>query len=130
VPARWWRLAGNYTWTVVTIDPHGQDINGGADFSGLTPRHQLELRTSFDLPRHIQVDAFFRYATELRATAQLPEAQRVPAYATGDLRVSWQALQRLELSLVGRNLLQAHHPELPGGAEVARSAYARLAGRF
>jgi iron complex outermembrane receptor protein len=131
VPARWWRLAGNYTWIVVTIDPHGRDINGGAAaFSGLTPRHQLELRTSFDLPRGIQVDAAFRYATELRATALLPEGQRVPAYATGDLRVSWQALQRLELSLVGRNLLQAHHPEFPGGAEVARSAYARLAGRF
>jgi iron complex outermembrane receptor protein len=114
----------------MTIDAHGQDINNDAAYSGRTPRHQLELRASFDLPARFQVDAFLRYASELKAFARLPAPLQVPAYATADLRISWQALQRLELSLVGRNLLQPHHPEFSGGTEVARSAYARLAGRF
>ena len=123
-------MIANYTWIVVTIDPHGQDLNGGATFSGLTPRHQIELQSYLDLPARFQFDAFFRYASELLATSQLGPGLKVPAYATADVRLSWQALQRLEISLVGRSLLQAHHLEFPGGSEVERSAYARIAGRF
>jgi iron complex outermembrane receptor protein len=130
-PLRSWRMVGNYTWIVVTIDPRGgQDLNAGANASGLTPRHQVGLHSYLDLPGRFQLDAFFRYATALIATARLPPGLNVPAYATVDLRFSWQALQRLELSLVGRSLLQAHHLEWPGGTEVERSAYLRVAGRF
>ncbi|TMA24292.1 MAG: TonB-dependent receptor [Deltaproteobacteria bacterium] len=129
-PARPWRMIANYTWIVVTIDPHGQDLNGGATFSGLTPRHQIELQSYLDLPARFQLDAFFRYASELLATSHLGPGLKVPSYATADVRLSWQALQRLEISLVGRSLLQAHHLEFPGGSEVERSAYARIAGRF
>jgi hypothetical protein len=46
-----------------------------------------------------------------------------------DARVAWQG-QRFEVSLVGRNLVQAHHREFPGGTEVQRAVYGKIAGRF
>jgi len=54
----------------------------------------------------------------------------VPAYVTGDLRLSWQGWQQLEFSLMGRNLLQDRHLEYPGTVQIERSFYAKLTGRF
>ncbi len=65
MPFRSWRAVANYTWTVVTVDPKGQDLNGGRFFAGLTPRHQIELQSFLDLPGRFQIDAFVRYATSL-----------------------------------------------------------------
>jgi hypothetical protein len=65
----------------------------------------------------------------LPAASQLVAGQDTPAYATVDARVAWQG-QRFEVSLVGRNLVQAHHREFPGGTEVERAVYGKIAGRF
>jgi iron complex outermembrane recepter protein len=50
------------------------------------------------------------------------------------MRMAWHASDRLELSLVGQNLLHDHHPEygFPDAArvEIQRSAYGKLAWRF
>jgi iron complex outermembrane receptor protein len=130
-PVRQWRLVGNYTWTVVTIHPNGQDLNGGRFFAGFTPRHQIELQSFLDLPGRFQLDAFFRYATSIGYPPSVDPsgALGVAAYATADVRASW-TWRRLDFSLVGRSLLQAHHLEFPGAREVRRSAYLKVAGRF
>ena len=130
-PVRQWRLVGNYTWTVVTIHPNGPDLNGGRFFAGFTPRHQIRLQSFLDLPGRFQLDAFFRYATSIGYPPSVDPsgALGVEAYATADVRASW-AWRRLDFSLVGRSLLQAHHLEFPGAREVRRSAYLKVAGRF
>ena len=54
----------------------------------------------------------------------------LPAYGASDARIGWQVTPRLELSLVGQDLFDAHHLEWPSGAapvEVQRSVYAALA---
>jgi hypothetical protein len=55
--------------------------------------------------------------------------QDTPAYATVDVRGAWR-WKRLEFSLVGRNLAQSHQREFPGGTEMERAFYAKIAGRF
>ena len=68
-----------------------------------------------------------------RFVSQLP-APVVPRYAELDTSVAWFATPRLELALVGRNLLHKQHPEFgapgPNREEVERNVFARIAMRF
>ena len=75
----------------------------------------------------------FEFDGTLRYVSRLP-APVVPAYTELDLRLGWQASDRLELSLVGQNLLHARHPEFgpptPLREEVQRGAYGKVTWRF
>ena len=129
-PARGSRFVANYTYTLLTLTLRGDDLNHGILFQGATPRNQFSLQSFLDLPYRLQLDLFFRYASTLTASSQLFAGQDTPAYATADARISWHPMDPLELSLVGRSLLQGHHREFPGGAEVERAVFAKIAGRF
>ena len=80
-----------------------------------------------DLAHGFQLDGALRYV------ARLPSPV-VPAYTELDLRLGWQATDRLELSLVGQNLLHPRHPEFgaptPLREEVQRGAYGKVTWRF
>ena len=59
--------------------------------------------------------------------------QGVPGYAEMDLRLGWQPDPAWEFSVVGQNLLHAHHPEFnpPGSRrEIQRSVYGKTSWRF
>lgn len=126
--APWWRLHGAYSWfdKDLTLDPDSTDPTGGVP-EGNDPRHRFTLRSSFDLPRGVQMDAWLRYVDEL------PDP-RVPSYTEMDLRVGWVPRPGLDLSLIGRNLLHDRHPELgaptPTRKEVERSLYGRVTWRW
>jgi iron complex outermembrane receptor protein len=59
----------------------------------------------------------------------LPE-QKVPSYSSGDARFAWKATQQVQLSLVGRNLMQPHHVEFAGDpgplVGIKRSVYGQI----
>jgi len=65
-------------------------------------------------------------------SGQLPGS--VPAYFELESRLAWHASDRLELSLVGQNLLHNHHPEyaFPDASrpEIQRSVYGKFAWRY
>jgi iron complex outermembrane receptor protein len=129
-PVRSWRLVANYSYLLLTLEPKGQDLNGGYVLAGSTPRNLFSLQSFVDLPDHFQLDALFRYSTAVLSASQIVKDQEIPNFAELDVRVAWQGLQHLDISLVGRNLLHAHHRELPGGLEMQRAVYAKIAGRF
>jgi iron complex outermembrane receptor protein len=108
-PAPWWRWTGAYSYLRVemTRDPGSNDVSQERRYEGLSPRHQVDMRASFDLPRAISLDWIFRYVSELPAGP-------VPGYATSDLRVAWQVRPELELAVIGRDLHHARHLEWPG----------------
>lgn len=122
------RLHAAYTHLDVDITraPGSRDIGGGAT-EGNDPRHQFAFRTSLDLPRRIEFDA------HLRRIASLPSPV-VPGYAELNLRLGWHASDTVELSLIGQDLLHAHHPEFGGLAprrvEFERSVRTQVAFRF
>jgi iron complex outermembrane receptor protein len=127
--ARIWRLSAAYSYLRIQLHLRpGIDL-ASSSATGESPRHQLYLRSSWDLPRGLELDLMARSVDDLPAAA-------VEGYTSLDLRLGWRPLQRLELSLVGQNLLDGAHvefvPEIipthPTGVE--RGVYGKLTWRF
>lgn len=78
------------------------------------PRHQVSLRSSFDLPRHFEFDFWLRYVDSIdsiQVTDAAAGIASVDDYLTLDLRAGWRPNERLELFLSGRNLFASPHLE-------------------
>jgi iron complex outermembrane recepter protein len=97
------------------------------------PKHQVSLRSSLTLPRRLELGAGLRWVDTL-VTNNGPVASTVPSYFELESRLAWHASDRLELSLVGQNLLHNHHPEYgfgdPSRQEIQRSVYGKFAWRY
>ena len=80
-----------------------------------------------DLPRRIEGDTTVRFVDHLPAPF-------VPSYLELDQRIGWSPTGKIELSLIGRNLLDRQHPEFgapsPAREEVRRNIYGRIVLRF
>ena len=86
---------------------------------GSTPRHSVSLHSLMDLPHHTEIDPVLRYVSGL-------PAQNTPHYMELDIRAAWHVTPRLELALVGQNLLHAHHPEFGTTSELERDVYGKV----
>jgi iron complex outermembrane receptor protein len=122
-----WRLRGGYTElrTHFWAQPTSNDASRGNSESH-SPDRQLSLRSSADLPARMTLDGQFRYVGKITN-------QQVPAYGELDIRLGWQPVARLELSVVGQNLLHDHHAEFGTPTqrrEIRRGAYGSVAWRF
>ena len=119
-----WRLTASYS--LLLMHAHGEPAGDAAEFGSNAPTHQAVLRSAYDFTRHASLDAQFRYVDSVLV---------VPAYITADLRWSYRPTANLELSLLGQNLLDRHHPAQDStiGAptiEVPRGFSARILWRF
>ena len=101
------------------------------------PQHQVSLRGQFNLSKTLELDVWFRYVDEADATYILSEdyMYEIDSYLTMDLRLGWKITPRIELSLVGQNLLDKSHVEFVQEAfclpvEIERSFYGVLSYRF
>ena len=123
-----WRLHATYTLLDVSVTraPGSRDIGGGAT-EGNDPPYHFGFRSSLDLPRRLELDA------HIRRVAALPNPA-VPAYGELNLRLGWHATARVELALIGQDLLHAQHPEFGGLAprrvEFERSVRTQATFRF
>jgi iron complex outermembrane receptor protein len=126
--APWWRLHAEYAYfgKSLSLDPQSFDPTRGK-MEGDDPLDRFVLRSLMDLPGRFELDGTLHYV------ARLPSPV-VPAYTELDLRLGWNATDRLELSLTGENLLHARHPEFgppsPLRQEVQRSVYGKVTWRF
>ena len=132
-PRENWRLIASYSYVHLDIQPHGTDENRGEFLAGTTPRHQFSLRSLLDLPGGLRLDAQFRHSAELEQQPEIVSGPGIDAYSELDVRLAWQASERLELALVGQNLLHDHHvefgtPEARG--ELERGAYGKITWQF
>ena len=81
----------------------------------------------------MSLDAALRWVDALRTNnGQMPGT--VPSYFEADTRLAWQAPRGFELSVVGQNLLHAHHLEYgfpsPTTVQIQRSVYGKIAWRY
>jgi len=122
---RWWRVRPSYSYMHLNAEryPASDDASTVKQLEGDSPQHKVAVQSLFTLPRAFDFDLTYRYVSAL------PD-QSVPAYATGDVRLAKKITRDIELSAVGQNLFQPHHPEyggLPYGLiDVPRAAYLKL----
>ncbi|MEO8053739.1 MAG: TonB-dependent receptor [Acidobacteriota bacterium] len=126
--ARTLRIQASYSRLQLDLRarPGSTDVGTAAYTEGSSPRENVTLRGSLDLPGRVTFDAF------LRGAGPLP-AQQTPGYVTLDARLAWSPGHPLEVALVGKSLLQDHHLEFAGGpasAEVPRSVFGEVKLRW
>lgn len=130
----WWRMQVVYTYLRMQLDPDSDFTDEVIDLQeGYVPRHQMSFRSLMDLQRGLEWDVW------IRSVGRLPDLG-VPGYVSLDVRLGWKFNDALELSLVGQNLLDDHHPEFlelkqilsndPHAWELERSLYGKVAWRF
>jgi iron complex outermembrane receptor protein len=125
-----WSLHAGYNFLHESLHVRaGQfDLNNALNETA-DPQHQVTVRSSMNLPAHVDLDAALRWVDTLR-TNNGPVPGSVPSYFELDARIGWRLSQRLELAIVGQNLLHGHHPEYgfpgPQRVEIERSAYGRI----
>lgn len=89
--------------------------------------------SSWDLGKRWQLDAILRYVDRLPVSFT---EDSVPSYTTMDLRLAWLPNKRLELAVIGRNLLQDEHLEFRQKihtcvyTEVTRSVFGKVTYRY
>jgi iron complex outermembrane receptor protein len=113
-----WSLHGSYSF-LRTVD-----------LSEVDPRNQVYLQSSWDVGCHWQLDCIWRYVDTLPAAG-------VGSYNVMDIRLAWLPTKNVELAVVGRNLLDAHHKEFRSDqilgtqfTEVEREVYGMATLRF
>jgi iron complex outermembrane receptor protein len=134
----WWRLHAGYD----LLQEHIHVKPGEVDATGATnetadPQQQWSVRSSMDLPRNLQLDATVRWVDTLHINngpTAGPVVGTVPSYFELDTRLAWHATKRLELSLVGQNLLHEYHPEYgfpsPTREEIERTVFGKITWGF
>jgi len=135
-PSGWWRLYGTYSLLKMNLNPDGslpERTRGDAESAeGRSPQQQVFLQSSFDLPRNVEFDLTGRFVDRLPGFAQ-----EISSYFSMDARVAWRPRKDLEISVVGQNLLDRHHPEFGVSSiiaapivEIRRNVYAKITWSF
>ena len=122
-----WRLTAGYNALREHLHfaPDSRDI-GGIQAAGNDPKYQFSLGSAMNLAHGLQLEV------NLRRVAALPNPA-LPAYTEADVRLGWQTLKHLELSLAGFNLLHRRHAEFSTAGdpnEVPRSVVASARWTF
>lgn len=122
-----WRLRAGWTELRVHSEPQsGSADRPTRDSIARDPNHQVFLRSQLDFSARWEGDVTLRYIAPIRMSA-------VPGYTEADLRLGWRPTAEWELSLLGQNLLRAHHAEFnsPGTRrELQRAVYGKVSWRF
>jgi iron complex outermembrane recepter protein len=84
-------------------DPGSRDTSGGSA-EGNDAKHVVILAAHLNLPGNLELDAYLRHASALPRPA-------LEGYTTVDARVAWRPSKRLEIALLGRNLLDRQYAE-------------------
>ena len=99
-----WKLTGGATFLDIEIHSSGSadpTAEGQADDS---PESHFFVRSWLDLPCDLELDTTFFWVGPV-------DNQDVGEYGRLDVRLGWQPLPGLELSLVGQNLIDESHDE-------------------
>ena len=124
-----WQIRGAYTYFNIDIDSDPGALGFPDTDEKGNPHHQASIRSLVSLPFHVEVDSWLRYVDRLQSLS-------IPSYWELDLRVGWRPMKNLEVSIVGQNLLDKHHPEMASSflqtqaTEVQRSIYGKITWGF
>jgi iron complex outermembrane recepter protein len=126
-----WTLSPSYSFLQMHLHTESSSLDSTsvADAQGSSPRHQAQLRSHFELSSN------FAWDTNAYFVGRLP-AQLIASYTRVDTQFTWRLAERVQLSLVGQNLLTDHHVEFSdqlqsvNSSQVKRSAFAKITWQF
>ena len=134
--ADWWRLNAGFNWL-------GRNFHlapGQTDFSqlqaaGEDPHWQAQLRSDMNIAPNLELETAVRGIGQVERLLNTGPFTVVPAYVEADMRVGWQFVDGLVLSLDGRNLLHNRHlevndPSTSPSRDIERSVYVSLRARL
>lgn len=120
---RWWQLRGSYSLLHMQLNdkPGFTDVgNLLSSYLGSSPTHTANVQSLLSLPKHLQFNQTYRYASELPEYGVHPNS-------TVDLRLERHIGEGFDFAAVGQNLLRPSHPEFGGDpgplVGIKRSAY-------
>src|SRR5882672_6069491 len=100
-----WRLLSSYSYLQMNIEKNKDSLDPTPDNpDGASPRHQWYVRSSLDLPKHLEQDLTVRFVDRLPSL-------NIPSYYSLDAQLGWKPVAHLELSVGGQNLLNHQHVE-------------------
>jgi iron complex outermembrane receptor protein len=99
----WWRLQGAYSFFKSDLS----SLSFSLFAEGKDAQQQVSLRSSMDLPGHLQLDLWGRWVDRLPAYA----GEGVTAYFDLDLRLGWRPNKNWEFAIVGQNLIDPDRRE-------------------
>lgn len=127
-PSRAVRLQAGYAY----VRPAFEATPGSADTTQLAalhavPRHKVVARVSVDPSRAVVLDAWLRVSSGI-------SAHEVPVNAALTARARWRVHSRVDLAVIGKNLVHARRREIglpgaPGASEVQRGVFAEVTWR-
>ncbi len=124
-----WQIRGAYTYLNIDIDTESGALGLPDTEEDGSPHHQASIRSIVSLPHDVELDSWLRYVASLQSAS-------IPSYWELDLRVAWKPWKNVEVSLVGQNLLDKHHPEMASSflqtqaTEIQRSMYGKITWGF
>jgi len=110
-PVSYWRLSANYSHLDMSLTPGGIDANRGEWREGSTPRSMAGLRSWLSLGERLELDAQLRYQSRIRRMPEVVTGAGIDSYTELDVRVGWRASDRVDLAMIGQNLLDDGHTE-------------------
>ena len=133
--ADWWQWDMAYSYLWIDIDA---DFEGGDKQHNDGPQHQVSLRSAVNLSKDLDLDLWLRYVDDVKAiNSRNREGSRteIDSYLTLDIRLAWRPYDKVEIALVGQNLLDDEHPEFMQESftmptEVERGVYGKVTWQF
>ena len=131
--ADWWRWDMAYSYLRIDIDTRSEKDNT-QNSDG--PQHQASLRSAVNLSKDMDFDFWLRYVDNVKAVVVKSQSRlEIDNYFTIDIRLAWRPNDKVEIAMVGQNLLDDKYQEyiqenftLP--TEVERGIYGKVTWRF
>ncbi len=131
----WWRLRSGYNLLRedIRVKTGKTDFNNALNETA-DPPHRFSLRSSMGLPQNIELEVGLRWVDVFHYNNSGVQAT-VSNYVEAGIRLAWQPTKRVEISVVGQNLLNNRHTEYviskPNPpTEIERSIYGKIICRL
>lgn len=129
-----WRLHGSYSWLKMKLKarPGSMGVVGFGS-EGASPQNMVQLHSLHNLTHNLELDAALYYTDSLYFKDKT-QPVGIESHTRFDLRLGWRPTPDLEISLTGRNLLQARHNEYTPddimSTQTPRSALAQIRWKY
>jgi iron complex outermembrane receptor protein len=131
-----WRLSPAYSFLQMKVqrDPNSTDPTVEGE-NGNSPKHQVRLRSTMDLPRRLEWDNTVFYVSGLNPVVAGFVSAPIASYARLDTRLGWRLGGFTELSFAAQNLLAPRRFEFSNTEQlhatpVQRSIIGKVTWRF